>query len=97
MILAQQYKLEILEIIFEVEKQRKYDILANELSLLYKCKSKIIPYVITWGGLVTKYHKEYITELEVTNSIEPYIQNKILKKTLESISFKYRSEVKEDV
>ena len=37
----------------EVEKQRKYDILANELSLLYKCKSKIFPYVITWDGLVT--------------------------------------------
>ena len=66
----------------EVEKQRKYDILANELSLLYKCKSKIIPYVITWDGLVTKYHKKYMKELEVTNSIEPYIQNKILKRHL---------------
>ena len=70
----------------EVEKQRKYDILANELSLLYKCKSKIIPYVITWDGLVTKYHIKFYKEFEVTNSIEALIQNKILKKTLESIS-----------
>ena len=83
--------------IVEVEKKRKYDLLANELSLLYKCKSRIIPYVMTWDGLVTKYHKMYMTELEVTNNIEAYIQSKVLKKTLESISFEYRRDVKEDI
>ncbi|KAF7683225.1 hypothetical protein TCON_1555, partial [Astathelohania contejeani] len=34
--------------IVETEKKRKYDLLANELGLLYKAKTKIIPYVMTW-------------------------------------------------
>ncbi|KAF7683677.1 hypothetical protein TCON_1113 [Astathelohania contejeani] len=33
--------------IVETEKKRKYDLLANELGLLYKAKTKIIPYVMT--------------------------------------------------
>src|SRR5262245_55802984 len=41
----------------EVEKSRKYDLLANELSLIYKCKVRIIPYVMTWDGIVTTHHK----------------------------------------
>ena len=45
---------------------------------------------MTWDGLITKYHNKYMKELEITNSIEAYIQNKILKKTLECISFEYR-------
>ena len=43
----------------ENEKMRKYDLLANELSLIYKCKVKIIPYVMTWDGIVSTYHKKY--------------------------------------
>ena len=34
----------------ENEKTRKYDLIANELALTYRCKVKIIPYVITWEG-----------------------------------------------
>ncbi|KAF7680943.1 hypothetical protein TCON_2440 [Astathelohania contejeani] len=41
--------------IVETEKKRKYDFLANELGLLYKAKTKIILYVMTWDGIVTKY------------------------------------------
>ena len=70
---------------------RKYDVLANELCQLYKCKSSnIIPYVINWDGVVTNYHKKYIKELEVTTNIEAYIQFKVLKATLESLSFECR-------
>ena len=35
----------------ENEKTRKYDLIANEVALTYKCKVKIIPYVMTWVGL----------------------------------------------
>ena len=42
----------------ENEKKRKYDLLANELGLMYKCKTKIIPFVLTWDGVVTIHHKE---------------------------------------
>ena len=77
----------------ETEKTRKYDILANELSNMYKCKTKIIPYVKTWDGLVTVYHKKHIKELEITDNVKAYIQTIVLKKTLESISFEHRREL----
>ncbi|TBT99170.1 hypothetical protein CWI39_2115p0010 [Hamiltosporidium magnivora] len=41
----------------ETERLRRYDLLANELGLIYKCSVDIIPYMMTLGGLVTKYHK----------------------------------------
>jgi len=74
----------------ENEKMRKYDLLANELGMLYKCKTKIIPFVMTWDGIVTIYHKKYIKELGVPLNVEAYIQSRVLKKTLESISFDRR-------
>jgi len=69
----------------ESEKNRKYDVLANELAQMYKCKVKIVPYVMTWEGVVTNYHRKNISELSVTNRIEAYIQAKVLKSTLEGI------------
>ena len=54
---------------------RKYDLIANELGLIYKCKTRIIPYVITWDGIVSVYHKKYMSELGITPSIEAYIQS----------------------
>ncbi|KAF7684515.1 hypothetical protein TCON_0291 [Astathelohania contejeani] len=59
--------------IVETEKKRKYDLLANELGLLYKAKTTIIPYVMTWDGVVTKYHRNYLKELNITFTIEAYI------------------------
>ncbi|XP_029655396.1 uncharacterized protein LOC115229124 [Octopus sinensis] len=41
----------------ELEKLRKYDLLANELSLIHKAKVNIIPVVLTWDGIVSKYFK----------------------------------------
>ncbi|KAF7684163.1 hypothetical protein TCON_0641 [Astathelohania contejeani] len=71
--------------VVETEKKRKYNILCNGLSLLYKAKTKIIPYVMTWDGVVTKYHSNYLKKLNMTSTIEAYIQSTVLKKTLETI------------
>ena len=76
--------------IVENEKRRKYDVLANEMGAMHNCKTRIIPYVITWDGIVTKFHKSYANEIGLTIKIESYIQFIVLKKTLESISYSYR-------
>ena len=68
----------------ENEKTRKYDLIANELSLTYKCKVKIIPYVMT--RLVTKYHKKHRSEIGISTKTEAYIQSLVLKKTFDCIS-----------
>ncbi|KAI5170037.1 hypothetical protein PAEPH01_1195 [Pancytospora epiphaga] len=39
-----------------------------------KCKTKIIPYVMTWDGVVTNYHKQYSREISLADSVEAYIQ-----------------------
>ena len=64
---------------------------------MYKCKAKIIPFVITWDGLVTVYHKKHIKELEITDNVKAYIQTIVLKKTVESISFEHRRELNRDI
>jgi len=51
------------------------------------------PHVLTWGGIVTKYHTKYRKRLDVSGRIvEAYIQSVTLKKTLENISLEYRRE-----
>ena len=80
----------------ENEKSRKYDIIANELTLSYKSKVKIIPYVMTWEGLVTKYHKKHRDEIGISLKTEAYIQSLVLKKTFESISFDRRRGIEEE-
>ncbi|TBU11353.1 hypothetical protein CWI38_1253p0030, partial [Hamiltosporidium tvaerminnensis] len=76
--------------IVETEKLRKYDLLANELGLIYRCSVEIIPYVMTWDGIVTKYHKAHLKRLEIPMYVEAYIQSIVLKKTVETISFDRR-------
>ncbi|TBU20148.1 hypothetical protein CWI38_0125p0030, partial [Hamiltosporidium tvaerminnensis] len=76
--------------IVETEKLRKYDLLANDLGLIYKCSVEIIPYVMTWDGIVTKYHKSHLKRLEIPMNVEAYIQSIVLKKTVETISFDRR-------
>ena len=76
--------------IVENEKRRKYDVLANELGAMHNCKTRIIPYVLTWDGIVTKFHKTYAKEIGLTKKIQSYIQFVVLKKTLESISYDFR-------
>ena len=72
----------------ETEKKRKYDILANHLGQLHKMKTKIIPWVMTWDGAVTKTHKYYLKELGINSNT--YMQSIVLRKTLESISLDHR-------
>ena len=76
--------------IVENEKRRKYDVLVNELGAMHNCKTRIIPYVLTWDGIVTKFHKTYAKEIGLTKKIQSYIQFVVLKKTLESISYDFR-------
>ncbi|TBU10160.1 hypothetical protein CWI38_1977p0010, partial [Hamiltosporidium tvaerminnensis] len=64
--------------IVETDKLRKYDLLANELGLIYKY------------GIVTKYHKTYLKRLQIPINVEAYIQSIVLKKTVEMISFDRR-------
>ncbi|TBU13379.1 hypothetical protein CWI38_0451p0030 [Hamiltosporidium tvaerminnensis] len=61
--------------IVETRKLRKYDLLAHELGLIYKC-SVDISYVMTWDGIVTKYHKSHLKRLEIP-----------MNQTVETISF----------
>nr|XP_013180959.1 unnamed protein product [Papilio xuthus] len=74
----------------ETEKLRKYDVLANELAQIYGFKTLIIPYVMTWDGVVSKYHDTYRRRLEISDRIQTYIQALVLRKTLESISMDFR-------
>ncbi|TBT98941.1 hypothetical protein CWI39_2208p0010, partial [Hamiltosporidium magnivora] len=66
--------------IVETEKIRKYDLLANELRLIYKCSD----------GIVTKYYKSHLKRLEIPMNVKAYIQSIVLKKTVETISFDRR-------
>ena len=74
----------------ETEKQHKYDLLAKEMGIMYKSKTRIIPYVLTWEGIVTKHHHRHAEALGLCARVEAYIQYVVLKKTLESISFEHR-------
>ena len=74
----------------ESEKLRNYEVLANELGLIHKCKTRIIPYVLTWNCIVIKYHAKYRKKLAISDQIEAYIQSITLKKTLESVSMEFR-------
>ena len=60
------------------------------LFLLPSCAARVIPYVMTWDGIVTILHRRYSQNIGLTDSTEAYIQGIVLKKTLESISFDYR-------
>ncbi|TBU20514.1 hypothetical protein CWI38_0059p0060, partial [Hamiltosporidium tvaerminnensis] len=60
------------------------------LGLIYKCSVELIPYVMTWDGIVTKYHKSHLKRLEIPMNVEAYIQSIVLKKTVETISFDRR-------
>ena len=74
----------------ETEKKRKYDILANNMGQMHKMKTKIIPWVMTWDGIVTKLHRQYLKDLGINSTIEAYMQSVVIKKTLESVSLDYR-------
>lgn len=45
---------------------------------------------MTWEGVVTKYHKEYKKEIGLNRRIEAYVQSRVLKMTLESLTLESR-------
>ena len=40
-------------------KKHKYIELGNELSMIHKMQVEILPFVITWDGMVTTFNKDY--------------------------------------
>ena len=74
----------------ETEKRNKYDYLANHCGQIYKAKkTTIIPYVMTWEGVVTKYHEQYCKELGIDQKTEAYVQTKEM--TFESMCIMRRT------
>ncbi|TBU06349.1 hypothetical protein CWI36_0467p0020 [Hamiltosporidium magnivora] len=69
---------------------KNYDFLANEFGFAYKCSVEIIPYVMTWVGIVAKYHISHLKRPEIPMNVEAYIQSIVLKKTVETISLDRR-------
>ncbi|KAI5169447.1 hypothetical protein PAEPH01_0721 [Pancytospora epiphaga] len=33
----------------------------------YGCRTRVIPYVIVWDGVVTKYHRRHLKEIGITD------------------------------
>jgi hypothetical protein len=66
------------------------EIISNTTGSVYRCDTRIIPYVMTWDGIVTTHHKRHLKELGISTSTEAYIQSRVLKMTLESISYDFR-------
>ncbi|XP_029657447.1 uncharacterized protein LOC115231605 [Octopus sinensis] len=69
----------------EVEKFHKYDFLANELGVIHRAKVKIIPVVLTWDGIVSRFFKSHLDSIAVEDRVKAYIQTLVLRKTLESM------------
>ncbi|KAM0687072.1 hypothetical protein COBT_001696, partial [Conglomerata obtusa] len=75
---------------------QKYDILAKELGMIYKCNSRIVPYVITWDGLMMMFYKQYCILLEIPAETDAYFQTIALKKTLELMPLDRRRGIGEE-
>lgn len=50
----------------------EYDILAKELSRIYKFETIIITHVQRWVKIVTKYHKVYMNKLQKQPEAKEY-------------------------
>ncbi|KAI5155366.1 hypothetical protein ENBRE01_3519, partial [Enteropsectra breve] len=69
----------------ETHKKQKYELLAKELALTYKAEVRVIPYVITWDGLVSYKNENYCKEMELPIKVQRYIMHSVIKDTLKSI------------
>ncbi|EQB62010.1 hypothetical protein NAPIS_ORF00406 [Vairimorpha apis BRL 01] len=74
----------------ETEKKHKYDLLANHCGAMNGYKTRIIPYVMTWEGITTTFYIKYRSELNLDSRTQAYIQARVLKMTLESLSMEAR-------
>lgn len=66
----------------EIEKGRKYELLANELEMTYHAKVFQIPVVITWDGLVTHHHRKHLQKIGVDKRLQAYLQYITIKRVL---------------
>ena len=64
--------------------------------MLYRCRVEVVPHVMAWDGVVTKCHKKYMNKLEIPVSVEAYIQSRVLRRTLETVSFEARRGILEE-
>jgi hypothetical protein len=65
--------------------------MTNHCAAIHKvANTKIIPYVMTWEGVVTKHHEQHCRDLGIDRKIEAYVQTRVLKMTFESMSMEYR-------
>ncbi|UYV82953.1 B3GNT1 [Cordylochernes scorpioides] len=53
---------------------------------------KVVPIVLTWDGIVTKYNKQRRKEINIRKRDFAYIQSLVLKKTMEIISTEKKNE-----
>ncbi|KAL6121624.1 hypothetical protein NUSPORA_01435 [Nucleospora cyclopteri] len=56
----------------------------------------MIPFGLTWDGVITKYHSLYVKKLSIPPKIHAHIQTIVPKKTLESISLDFRRGLQEE-
>ncbi|KAI5170023.1 hypothetical protein PAEPH01_1183 [Pancytospora epiphaga] len=53
-----------------VEKAEKMlSTIVNKFGQEYECRMRIIPYVMTWDGVVTKYLRRYLKNIGITDFI----------------------------
>ena len=45
---------------------------------------------MTWDGVVTKFHKQYRADIGIDNRLQAYVQSRVLKMTLESLTMESR-------
>ncbi|UYV74491.1 K02A2.6-like [Cordylochernes scorpioides] len=77
---------------YGADKKRKYQLLAREMAQTEKMPVKVVPIVLTWDGIVTKYNKQYRKEINIRKRDFAYIQSLVLKKTMEIISTEKKNE-----
>ena len=62
--------------------------------MIYKCKVRIVPYVVTWDGVVTSYHKKYLRELGVSEAIRGLCSIRRIKEAFRKPIFGPKDEAK---
>ncbi|XP_029655001.1 uncharacterized protein LOC115228579 [Octopus sinensis] len=74
----------------EVKKLHKYDPLASEIRLLLSAKVQIVPIVLKWDAITTKFYPKYCQKLKLPEKIKSYIQSVILRAIYQSMNTEYK-------
>ena len=68
-------------------KKTKYDLLADQLRLMYKLKKvKVIPYVMAFDSTVSKNHIDYCKYIGINKKIDAYVQTRVMKLTTDMVT-----------